>query len=180
MWFFKSSLYNGVAHDPRKNVFRSFYVNPQRDGIFSISELSYSQNRFGNGIYSLGLTVQSSNADRQASCTSWLAIEQSLYRSGEKEIGCIVHAGIAPHRADVCRYYYAIGGYASGWIGGRNKLGIYLNATSVSGVHERTMEMTWQFQIIDAIAVQPTYDFIRTSDTSTHIGLLRMIFYLSR
>ena len=198
MWFFKSSLYNGVAHDPRKNVFRSFTVNPRGDGNFSISELSFLQNRFGNGSYSLGFTVRSANADGMiagvndsvskglavqspnAFWTSWLAIEQSLFRSGEKEIGFIVHTGIAPKRADVCRYYYAIGGYASGLAGGRDKSGIYLNATSVSGVKERTMEMMWQFQIKNAIALQPTYDYIRTGDTSTHIGLLRVIFYISR
>jgi hypothetical protein len=177
---FKSSLYNGVAHDPRKNVFRSFTVNPRHDGIFSISELSCSQNKIGDGTYSLGFALQLSNAAKQSAYTSWLTVEQSLYRSAEKEIGCIVHAGIAPQFADVCRYYYAIGSYASGLAGGRNKMGIYMNATSVSGVQERTVEITWQFQIIDAIAIQPTYDYIRTGDISTNIGLLRVIFFFAR
>ena len=179
-WLFKSSLYNGVAHDPRKNILRSFTVNPRNDGIFSISELSYSQNTIGSGTYSVGFASQSKNATMQSAYTSWLAVEQSLYRSGEQEIGCIVHAGIAPKRADDCRYYYAIGGYASGLAGRRNKLGIYVNATSVSGIKERTMEITWQCQIIDAMAIQPTYDYIRTADKTTNIGLLRVIFFISR
>jgi hypothetical protein len=179
-WLFKSSLYNGVAHDPRKNVLKSFTVNPKRDGVFSMSELSYSQNKFGSGTYSLGLTLQSSNTDRQSSYTSWLAVEQRLYRSGEKEIGCIIHAGIAPQLAGDCRYYYAIGGYASGLPDWRSKLGIYLNATAVAGVKERTMEITWQFHINDAITIQPAYDYIRTGDKTTNIGLLRAIFSIGR
>jgi hypothetical protein len=116
----------------------------------------------------------------QSAYTSWLAVEQSLYRSAEKEIGCIAHAGIAPQLTNNCRYYYAIGGYASGFAGLRNKLGIYLNATSVSGIKERTMEITWQWQIVDVIAIQPTYDYIRTGDKTTNIGLMRVIFFVSR
>jgi hypothetical protein len=187
---FKTSLYNGVAHDPRKNILNSFTVNPKRDGIFSISELSYAQNKFGSGIYSLGFTLQSSNAtmysrlsqntSRIPTYTAWLAIEHSVYRSGEKEIGSIIHVGIAPQHAVHCRHYYALGGYASGLFGRRDKLGIYLNATNVAGIKERTMEITWQFQLIDAIAIQPVYDYICTGNKITSIGIVRVMYSFNR
>jgi hypothetical protein len=42
------------------------------------------------------------------------------------------------------------------------------------------MEITWQFQIIDAIAIQPAYDYIRTGDKKRSIGLLRVMFSVGR
>jgi len=173
---FKSSLYNGVAHDPRKNVFRSFTVNPQKDGIFSISEFNYMQNKFGTGRYALGVTMQSlSEVGKYA---AWVEIEQSLYSIGKKEIGCIIHTGIAPEQENPCRYYYAVGGYFANLLSKRkeDKAGIYLNTTEVSGIKERTMEVTWQLQINNAIAIQPTFHHVRTGDKTANIGLVRFLF----
>jgi len=164
----KSSLYNGIAHDPRKNVFHSFTVNPQDDGIFSISEFNYAQNKYGIGRYALGLTMRSTGV-----YAAWTEIEQTLYRYEDKEIGCIFHIGIASPQ--YCRYYYAIGGHFANLVA-KDRLGVYLNTTEVSGVKERTVEITWRFQIIDSIAIQPTYHYLLTGNKTTNIGLLRLLF----
>ena len=168
----KSSLYNGIAHDPRQNVFRTFTVNPQNDGFFSITEFNVSQNKLGTGRYALGLTTRSNGV-----YAAWTEIEQTLYSTGEKEIGCIVHIGIASPKH--CRYYYAVGSHFANLLTKHDRLGIYLNTTEVSGIRERTMEITWRFQIINSVAIQPTYHNLRTGNKTTNIGIVRLLFSVS-
>jgi porin len=173
---FKSSLYNGIAHDPRKNVFKSFSVNPRADGIFSISELNFTQDKIGNGHYALGITANAWRKNSKPAYTLWEEIEQTLINNNQKEIGLIIHSGFAPSME--CRYYYAVGGYFSGLLTKRkqDRLGIYLNKAGFSTIKERTLEITWQYQITNLIAIQPTFQCIRTGNKTTNIGLLRLIF----
>jgi porin len=177
-WLFKTSLYNGVAHDPRKNPLRSFTVNPLRDGIFSISELSYKQNKLGSGIYSLGIGVQAFGEFPKPMCSLWGTVEQAVHKNDRREIGFIVHGGFVPSTGSVCRFYYAFGGYFAGLISKqkKDKLGIYVNEAIFSDIKEQTLEITWQYQIIDAIAVQPAVHFIRTGEKNACVGLFRVIF----
>ena len=176
--FFKSSLYNGVAHDSRKNPLYSFTVNPSKDGIFSISELSYTQNKFGSGIYSLGFALQTLEKQVNSTYSIWGTVEQTVFNNDRKEIGFIVHGGFTPPSKNECSYYFAIGGYFAGLLTKqkRDKLGIYLNTTEILGIKEQTLEITWQCQIINAIAIQPTVHCIRTGKKMTNIGLFRVLF----
>ena len=172
MWLFKSSLYNGVAHDPRENVFRSFVVNPRSDGFTSISELIFSQNKLGSGRYVLGINLTGND---QFLWTSWLEVEQALYRAGEKEIGCLFHARIAPQHALNCHCYCACGGYAANLTGQNDKLGVYMNWATFADVKERTVEITWQYPALKWLDVQPTLHYIVTGGQTSVIGLFRVI-----
>ena len=177
---FKSSLYNGVAHDLRKNPLRAFTVNLSNDGIFSISELSYTQNKFCSGTYSLGIALHAFGKQVNATYSIWGTVEQTVFNNDRKEIGCIIHGGFAPPAKNECSYYFATGCYFAGLLTKqkRDKLGIYLNATEISGIREQTLEITWQYQIIDAIAIQPTFHCIRTGKKITNIGLFRVLFFV--
>lgn len=179
-WLFKASLYNGIAHAPNKNIFHTFTVNPREDGIFSISELSYTQNKFGNGTYSLGMAFRAFGKKFEATYSIWGALEQSVFDNEKQEIGLVCQGGFAPPDKNECGYYCAAGVYFAGLVTKQkhDKLGIYLNATEVAGIKENTMEITWQFQIIDLIAVQPTFHCIRTGNRTTSIGLFRFKFLL--
>ena len=174
---FKSSLYNGVAHDPRKNILQPFAVNPRKDGVFSISELSYTHNKFGSGRYSLGVALQTFGKQVSSTYSIWGTVEQTVFNNDKKEIGFIVHGGLAPSMKNECRYYFATGGYFAGLLTKhkRDKLGIYLNITEISGIKEQTLEITLQYQIIDIIVIQPTFHCIRTGKKITNIGLLRVL-----
>ena len=177
VWLLKSSLYNGVAHDPRKNVFNSFTVNPHNDGIFSISEINFAQNKCGIGRYALGITL---TTNEKSIYSAWVELEQSLYKAIDKEIGGIVHIGVAQNYGNndlrpYCRYYNAIGGYASGLSGRNDKLGIYLNMANFADSKEHTLEITWQYPLFKRVSIQPTLHYIATDNNTAIIGLCRLI-----
>jgi len=177
----KSSLYNGIAYDPRdNNFFDIFTVNPRRDGIFSISELSFSQTKFGSGLYSLGIAFQIPGKGMSSKYSLWGAVEQSLFNNGRKEFGMLLHSGFAPKSTE-CKYYFAAGGYFSGFLSKLNadKFGFYVNITEIDGVKEYILETTWLLQILDIIAIQPTYHYINTGSKHTHIGLFRVLFSIT-
>jgi len=177
-WLFKSSLYNGIAHDPRQNPLRSFIVNPREDGISSISELRYTQNKFVNGTYSLGIAVHAFGRQYKTTYSIWGTVEQALFNNDQKEVGLLLQGGIAPSKKNECTFYYAAGGYFAGLFTKqkKDKLGMYFNDAIFTDTREQSMEITWQYQIMDAIAIQPTFHYIRTGNEITYIGLFRAIF----
>jgi len=172
----KTSLYNGVAHNPRKDIFSVFTINPRKDGVAVMSELSYTQNNIGNGFYSLGTFVRT--AREYTSYSIWTNIEQAVFKKDNKEIGFLLQGGIAPQTSNECNYYYAAGGYFQGLFlpKKQDKLGIYTNKAFFTNTTERTVELTWQYPIIEQITLQPTFHHIRTGKTVYNIGLLRVIF----
>jgi len=177
-WLLKSSLYNGVAHDPRKNPLHSFIVKPREDGITSMSQLSYTQNKFGNGIYSLGFVLHAFGRQYKTNYSFWGAIEQSVFDNHRKEIGFLIQGGVAPPARNECSFYYAAGIYFAGLFTKQKKdqLGIYFNGAVFTDGKENTMEITWQYQIIRAIAIQPTFHYIWTNHETSFYGLFRVIF----
>jgi hypothetical protein len=174
----KSSLYNGVAHNPQRNPLQSFIVNPRRDGVFSISELSYTQNRLGNGIYSVGMAVHAFGEYSNSAPSLWLTVEQSILQNNKREIGFLFHSGFALSPESECRRYFATGLYAAGLFTRekRDRMGIYFNKARFSGITEQTMEITWQYRIMDFVAVQPTFRRIHTGNEAASVGLLRILF----
>ena len=176
--FFKSSLYNGVARDPRKNPLYSFTLNPSNDGISSISELSYTQNKFGSGMYSLGIALHAFGKQVNSTYSIFGMIEQTIFNSEQKEIGFVIQGGFAPSAKNECSYYFATGGYFAGLLTKQkqDKLGIYLNATEVSGIREQTLEITYQYPICKKLYVQPALHYIVTGNEISVIGLCRFIF----
>jgi len=177
-WLFKSSLYNGIAHDSRKNPLRSFIINPREDGMISISELKYTQNKFGKGIYSLGIAVHALGKQYKTTYSLWGTIEQAVFNNDQIEIGFLIQGGMAPPVKNECSFYYAAGAYFAGLLTKqkKDKLGIYFNGATFTNTKEQTMEITWQYQIIDAIVIQPAFHCIRMGSETSFYGLFRVIF----
>ncbi|MDR0436716.1 MAG: hypothetical protein LBH22_00280 [Bacteroidales bacterium] len=184
-WTFKSSLYNGVAYDPRKtddqnyNFFRSFKANPSRDGVFSMSELSYSQHKYGFGFYALGVSLKT----KENRGTSFYAvIEQCVLKNEKTEIEFLLYAGYSPQKKQPflefhCTTYFAVGGYFAGFLSKekRDKFGIYWAQGEFTGVTERALEISWQYKIAKQIAIQPALHIIRTGSETKNVGLLRFL-----
>ncbi|MCL2682034.1 MAG: carbohydrate porin [Bacteroidales bacterium] len=182
-WTFKSSLYNGVAYDPKKtkdenyNFFRSFRANPSRDGIFSMSELSYWQHKYGLGFYALGMSLKT----KGNSGTSFYAvIEQCVVKNEKTEIELLLYAGYSPQKKQRlpefhCTTFFAVGGYFAGFLSKekRDKFGIYLSQGEFTGITERALEITWQYQIVKQVAIQPAFHIIRTGNETKNVGLFR-------
>jgi len=174
----KTSLYNGVAHDPRKNVFASFTVDPKEDGIFSMSELTYTQNKFGSGVYALGAAIRATSEHGKSTYSLWGTAEQALFNNKKREIRFLLGGGFAPKARNVCNYYYAVGGYFSGLLtsGKKDKLGIFFDETLFLDTKERTMELTWQYPLIEQITFQPAFHYIRIGNRNSFVGLFRVLF----
>ena len=177
----KTSLYNGVAHNPRENVFSVFTINPSKDGVAVMSELSYMQHKLGSGFYALGTFVRTAPEYEKTSYSIWTTIEQSVFKKDNKEIGFLLQGGMAPQTNNECNYYYAVGGYFQGLLSPKkqDKLGIYTNKAFFTNTTERTIEVTWQYPIIEQIILQPAFHHIRTGNKTVYnIGLLRIIFMI--
>jgi len=127
-----------------------------------------------HGNLKMGLSLQTATAEQKPVYSAWVEIEQSLYRIGEREFGVLLYGGRAP--LNECNYFYTTGGYIAGLLAKekRDRLDIYVNVTDVAGIKERTLEITWQYQIHDIIAIQPAFQHIRTGGQITNIGLVRM------
>jgi hypothetical protein len=176
-WHFRSTLYNGVAHETRKKPFKSFTIDPKNDGLLSMSELTYSQSKFGNGIYSLGVLFHLFGQENQETKRTFaVAVEQSVFQNKQTEIGFLFHGGLAPPNSE-CRYYWAVGGYFAGLMSKdkRDKFGFYLGQGGYTNITETALELTWQYQLAKQIAIQPAFHVVRTGDQTRSVGLLRFV-----
>lgn len=187
-WFFKTSLYNGVAHSPERNPFRSFIVDPRNDGLFSISQITYSQNRIGRGLYSLGFAAHTSGG---IGPSFYANIEQTLFENERREIGLVLQGGFAPFSETTilqtfeglilyeyqCRSFFAIGGYFRGFLSRdkRDVFGVYFNAANFVETRERSLEITWNYQLREWLAIQPTFHIVRTGNETRNVGMLRFV-----
>jgi len=181
--FFKTSLYNGIAHSPERNPLRSFVVNPRNDGVFSISEITYSQNRFGRGIYSFGFATHSSRAIRSS---FFAEIEQAVFENEQREIGVILQAGYSLLSASNdewsedlrCRSILGVGVYFRGFLSRdkRDAFGLYFNTADFETIRERSLELTWRYDLRNWLTIQPTVHVVRTGTQTRTVGMFRFLF----
>ena len=174
---YKISFYNGVAHDPRENIFSVFTANPRRDGVAVMSALNYTQDKVGSGIYALGAFAQIPKFD-DITYSIWIDIEQVVYEKDRRKIGFLLQGGAAPQPRNECNYYWAAAGYFQGLLSPKkqDKFGIYVNKAFFTHTTEQTIELTWQYPITEQIILQPAFHYIRTGNKTVPIGLFRVIF----
>jgi carbohydrate-selective porin OprB len=116
-----------------------------------------------------------------SSFSLWGAVEQAFFSNEKKEMGILVHGGLAPSSKNDCRYYYAVGLFFEGLLTKQKKdqLGFYYNGSEITGIKEQTLEITWQYQVTNTLVIQPAYHCIRTGGCIKNVGLFRVIFFLS-
>ncbi|MCL2417430.1 MAG: carbohydrate porin [Bacteroidales bacterium] len=184
-WFFQTSLHNGVAHNPARNPLRAFTVNPRNDGIFSISQISYSQNKIGRGSYSLGFAMHSFGSMRPSFFGKF---EQTLLENEQHEIGITLQGGYSaiPTRSGFdyhlngeprCKFYFGIGGYFRGFLSRskRDAFGIHFTSANFENINERALEITWKYQLFNQLSIQPTFHLVQTGGTTRSVGMLRFV-----
>ena len=179
---FKTSLYNGIAHEQERRPLRSFRVDPQNDGLLSISQLSFTQNRIDRGNYAFGVAIHTKG---EPSWSFFGNIEQTLFENNRIEIGLLLQGGFSPLSSNKpfmgepkCRSFLGIGGHFRGLLSRdkREAFGIYLATADFVHTRERILEITWQYQLINQIAIQPAFHVVQTGSNTRNVGLLRLIF----
>lgn len=189
-WFIKSSLYNGTAYESLK---QTFTISPKRDGIFNITQISYTQNSKHDGIYSLGSAIHSrmpvcnensenqfkekkiSQKESKIDYSFWANMEQCIYSDNGRKIGVLAQCSFAPSGANMCSQYYGVGLLLSGWTTNseRDQFGIFVNKSKFDNEKEISLELTWKYQITNNLETQPALHLIENRGNIMVAGLLR-------
>jgi len=183
---FKTSFYNGVSRRLFNNKKHSiFAINPNRDGIFNMTKLGYT-NHEKYAYYSLGIATHTpyTNYENEGEPVKerfgyslWSSVEQSFYRSGKKEIGLLIQASFAPEDRTLCSQYYGLGTMWKGFLPAKkatNHIGIFANYAKFGEIEEKFIEITCRYGILDDLSIQPVFNYILTGNKTNCIGMLRV------
>lgn len=91
----------------------------------------------------------------------WLYGEQKLWTSGEKSISCMVQYSENSSHKNACYRYAEIGG---AYLDAKNECGVSGQYAQFQQGNEYSLELTWKRQLTQAIAVQPSFQFIHNDD----------------
>ena len=178
-----SALYNGKGYHRfggRDCVFR---IRPSSDGIFNINAVNYSRN--GNN-YNMGIGIYHGYADgyetfaqeplpaeisekRTAQIFYWLYAEQKItsntYLIGQFSQCPAIECG--------CRNFYGVG---VAYRARKYDVALYSCYAGFSDSHEWASELTFKYNLLPDISLQPSLHYIRNTTFRGAVGLLRIGF----
>lgn len=185
-WSIKTSCYNGLAYESLGQVFT---IRPKQDGIFNMTQISYTQNSTYDGIYSLGSAIHSRMPVRNENSASqlneketsqkktkvdyslWANIEQCIYAHKEREVGVVAQASYSPLD---CTSYYGVETLLYGFVTSKHRdvFGLHVGVAKYQNTTERAIEFTWSMPISKHFTIQPAYHRIN----STNIAMVRVYY----
>jgi porin len=181
----KNSIYNGMG----RQILQSssfFSVNPARDGVLDVFELSYTPKSIYYGFYSVGGVLGIGNDDRiknfsgqkykNANYALWGNVEKSVFKVNKREVGFILQGSFAPESQNNCISYVGAGTILTGFVSSKKTdyLCLFINRAAYHGIAEIATEFTWQYAITSSITIQPVFDYILTGKERNVIALLRV------
>lgn len=195
-WSVKSCLYNGAAY---KSLKQAFTINPTRDGIFSITQISHTQNSKYYGIYNWGFTVytgmpvcdensesqfkekKASQKETKINYSFWANMEQCVYSDNGRAVGVLAQCSFAPSDVNLCSQYHGVGLLFSGWTTNSKKdqLGVFINKSIFDSEKEVSLELTWKHQITNNLEIQPALHLIENRGNVMVAGLFRLSYLLN-
>lgn len=191
-WQIKNCLYNGITYEPLKKGTSLFAFRPSKDGIFNMTELTYTTNSENNGLYSGGIALHSrmyhNHEDRdqaekkpqkkKMNYSWWTSLEQTIYRSGQKEIGLLAQYSMAPPRKNECGKYAGIGMIFTGFLLNEreDQLGLFVNQATFSSNQETAAEITWITSLNKNFSLQPAFHFIKNGSGTYTVGVIRVMY----
>lgn len=182
-FIWRSSLYNGVASNRWDEVFR---IRPNRDGLFTITEFSYS-GREGSyvGNYHVGFAFghtplpeeqrsQEEPHKKYNRESMWLLVEQPLYIAPTgKTLALLLHGGWAPKSA--CDLYGAMGFIWRGLLSSDDYVGLLYNRSLYATGYETALELTYSYPT-DFGTIQPALHRVYTHSSSHTIAMGKIVF----
>ncbi|WP_300704223.1 carbohydrate porin [Bacteroides sp.] len=190
-WSLESSLYNGVAHSAFCGDGGVFALNPRRDGVFSISSLSYQSNVgnyfFGfalhNRMYSSNVDgnpiqnppIQAEEVNHQMNVMWWWYAEQLLYKVENKRIDLLAQYSENRSVTIGCRQYAGLGAtYSATTLEGKKReAGVIVDYARFTYGYEVACEVTYKWHLTDRLSLQPALYWIKNSQRTYCIGMLR-------
>ena len=179
----KSSLYNGVASNQWDEVFN---IRPKRDGVFSITEFSYT-GKEGTylGTYRLGAAFGDTplpEAQRSADNPTkkhkresiWLLVEQPLYFTPDgHQLTLLLHGGWAPNSE--CELYGAMGILWRGLLSDEDYIGFLYNRSLYRTGYETALELTYAYPTSFG-TIQPAIHRVYTHTATHTIAMAKVVF----
>lgn len=179
----KSSLYNGVASNRWDEVFN---IRPNRDGIFSITEFTYTGTEGSHvGKYSFGaafgdtpLPVEQRSSDnpekKHKRESMWLLVEQPLYFSPVgSQLTLLLHGGWAPKSE--CELYGAVGLLWRGLLSDGDYIGLLYDRSLYRTGYETEIELTYSYPTSFG-TIQPALHRVYTHTANHTIAMAKVIF----
>lgn len=195
-WSVKSSLYSGIAYE---SFAQAFTIAPKQDGVFNMTQISYTRSLKYYGIYGLGSAVhtrmpvgnensecqfdekEASQKKAKVDYSLWANIEQCIYAENGREIGVLAQYSFAPSGTNRCSQYYGVGLLLSGWTmrSKKDQLGVYMNTARFDNEKEVCLELTWKHQLISNLELQPAIHLIENAGNVNVAGMLRLSYTLN-
>lgn len=179
-WSLKASLYDGVASQEWREL---FVVNPHRDGVFAIGELSYSGDDNGLwGTYNIGATygyaptlagLENGDHQKVRRASVWMLAEQPIIRGlGDRELCMLLHGAWAP-KGD-CDLYGGVGILCREFLFEGDYIGIMASRGFYTGGHETQIEMTYAIPYKYG-TIQPALHRVHSSVGNFTVGMLKVV-----
>ena len=184
----KNSLYNGITRQLFSKEGSLFTINPKKDGILNVAELSYSSKSNNYGFYTIGSvqSVYGSNEQEEMSKAKinyalWGSIEKGIYNFQNKSIGVLLQGSFSPADRNDCKYYYGAGIILNSIIPTQsdNILGVFCNNAVFREETEITIEITWKYKVNNHFTFQPSIHCINSRSAVKTVGLVRLIYNLN-
>lgn len=189
----KNSLYNGVASEYPDDYKRIFRVSPAKDGLFSMTQFSYTHQNNHHGTYHIGVATHfllvhrkegynGKEKKEKMNYSFWGNIEQCIYKDKHNELGILVQMGYAPPNRNDCLAYVGTGFVASGLLSKdqKDQLGLIVNRAFYTSNSETAIELGFGYQLREALHAQPTLHYIITGTKHSRIGLFRVTYFLRK
>lgn len=179
-WSAQLTIYDGVASELWNELFR---LNLRRDGIFAISQVSYTgQRESWWGCYNVGFTygyaptastLARGESNKSSRGSVWLLAEQPLYRfTSERELYVILHGAWAP-KSD-CDLYGGVALMCRGFMRNGDYIGLMGARGLYVGGHETLLEVTYSFPFAYG-KIQPALHRVHAARGNYTIAMLKLV-----
>jgi len=182
----KNSIYNGTG----RQIFQSgsfFSVNPSRDGVLDVFQLSYAPKSKYYGFYSVGGVLGIGKGSdirnsfpgqkyRNVNYSLWGNVEKCIFKVNKREAGFLLQGSFAPESQNYCINYVGAGAILTGFISPKKRdyLCLFINRAVYHEIAEVAAEFTWQYAITPRIMIQPAFDYILTGKEQHVVALMRV------
>ncbi len=187
-WTITEALYNGVGYNGWKKSDNPFLVRPKRDGVYDEIQAAYETDE---SFYSVGAAMHSKfftydeegdfTTENKFNAALWAYGEQTVW-SGADDQRLRVMAQVSANTMakSACSTYAEVGciyEYKQHTVGISGQYGRFHEYDAADDVYaptdEYSVELTWQYEINDHIAVQPALHYIRTGKENNAVLLGR-------
>lgn len=173
---FMNSFYNNLKGVDENKVFK-FGFNPVKNGYVNFSQVQYAAN---SGIYYLGW-VSEKTPGKTFRYSTYISAEKNIAQFNRSALRAASKIGFAPKKDHYCYAYFGSGLILSNLLENNDKdrLGFMIMYAKLQNDNELAAELTYVLEVLPSVYLQPALHYIKHSEMSEFLGLLRVTVDLS-